>query len=119
MLATQLGHYVLESILGEGGMGVVYKARAPRLLRSVAIKILPPHLIADEKERNRFNYEAQAASTLNHSGIWIIHDIGEENGVNFIVMELVEAQILREMIAQRGVLPETKVIKISLQICDA
>ncbi|MGH7595922.1 MAG: protein kinase domain-containing protein [bacterium] len=119
MIGTRVGHYAIQEKLGEGGRGIVYKAHDTRLLRAVAIKILPPHLIPDEKNRLRFIYEAQAASALNHPNICTIHDIGEDNGVHFIVMEFVEGQTLREILAERGALPEAEVIKIARQVCDA
>ena len=70
MIGSLIGHYQIEAKIGEGGMGVVYKAEDTRLLRSVAIKILPQHLVVDEKNRQRFIHEARAASALNHSKIW-------------------------------------------------
>lgn len=100
-------------------MGVVYKAKDTRLFRSVAIKILPPHLISDEKNRQRSIHEARTASALNHPNICTVHDIGEENGIHFIVMEFIEGQTLGEILKQRGCLPETEVIEIGIKVCDA
>ncbi|NUO84296.1 protein kinase, partial [candidate division KSB1 bacterium] len=90
MTGTSLSHYRIAEKLGEGGMGVVYKAFDTRLLRPVAIKILPPQLVADERNLLCFTQEAQTASALNHPNICTIHDIDEQDGIHFIVMELVE-----------------------------
>jgi len=119
LIGTRLSHYIIQVKLGQGGMGVVYKAQDTRLLRSVAIKILLPHLVTDEKRRLRFIHEAQAASALNHPNICTIHDIGEENNIHFIVMEYIDGLTLREMLQKKGALPESEVIKIALQVCDA
>jgi eukaryotic-like serine/threonine-protein kinase len=82
----KLGHFEILSLLGEGGMGVVYKARDPRLDRPVAIKLLTESRIADPGRRARFMQEARAASALNHPGIVTIHDIAEQDGRHYIVM---------------------------------
>ena len=95
MIGTTLAHYRIESRLGEGGMGIVYRARDTRLGRSVAIKILPPERVADPDRKRRFVREATAASALSHPNIIIIHDIGtsvpsgsaDSTPVDFIVME--------------------------------
>lgn len=89
MIDISLTHYHIEAQLGEGGMSVVvYKAFVTCLLRSVAIKILPPHLVADENNLLRFTQEAQAASALNHPNICTIHEIEEKNSIHFIVNEI-------------------------------
>src|SRR6185436_5449359 len=90
LLGQRVGHYQILSRLGEGGMGVVYKARDQHLDRFVAIKVLPPELVADPNRKRRFAQEAKAASALNHPNIITIHDISSENGQDFIVMENID-----------------------------
>ncbi len=119
MLGESITHYRIESKLGEGGMGIVYKAFDTRLLRPVALKILPSHLVADERSLLRFTQEAQAASALNHPNICTIHDIDEQDGIHFIVMELVEGETLRQTLERRGPLPEPEVIAIGMKVADA
>jgi len=119
MTGTSLSHYRIAEKLGEGGMGVVYKAFDTRLLRPVAIKILPPQLVADERNLLCFTQEAQTASALNHPNICTIHDIDEQDGIHFIVMELVEGETLRQMLERRGPLPEPEVIAIAMKVADA
>src|SRR5262252_3981611 len=94
MDGDQLGHFSLLEKIGEGGMGRVYKARDTRLERLVAIKLLPEKRLTDQDRRARFFQEARAASALNHPNIITIHEIGEEEGQTFIVMELVEGKPL-------------------------
>jgi eukaryotic-like serine/threonine-protein kinase len=90
LVGRTLGHYLVESLLGSGGMGEVFLARDPRLDRAVALKILPPDVALDADRIQRFTREARAASALNHPNVAIIHDIGESDGVRFIVMEYVD-----------------------------
>ena len=113
-----LGHYQILSRLGEGGMGVVYKARDTHLDRFVAIKVLPPELVADPDRKRRFAQEAKAASALNHPNIITIHDIASENGTDFMVMEYVEGKTLGQLIPRRG-LKLNEVLKYAIQIADA
>jgi eukaryotic-like serine/threonine-protein kinase len=119
MIGTCLSHYRIEEKIGEGGMGVVYKAVDTRLLRPVAIKILPPQLVADEKNLLRFTQEAQAASALNHPNICTIHEIDEHGGIHFIVMEFIDGETLRQILERRGPLPEPEVIAIGMKVADA
>src|SRR5215471_5243979 len=115
---AKLGPYEILAPLGTGGMGEVYKARDPRLDRLVAIKILLSDKLADSKRRNRFVQEAKAASALNHPNIITIHDIGNEGGLDFIVMELVNGQSLDRLIPRGGMRTE-EVLPIAVQIADA
>src|SRR5438876_7408343 len=98
MIGRTLDHYRIESRLGEGGMGVVYKARDTHLNRPVAIKVLPPDAVADSERKRRFVQEAKAASALNHPNILQIYDIDtaapEGHPVEFIAMEYVEGVTL-------------------------
>ena len=119
MTGKTISHYKILEQLGQGGMGVVYKAQDIRLLRYVALKILTAELVGDEKRRSRFIREAQSASALNHPNICIIHDIDQADDVHFIVMELIEGETLRERLNRRGPLPETEVIDLALKVCDA
>ena len=118
LIGRQIGHYQILSRLGEGGMGIVYKARDQHLDRFVAIKVLPPELVADPDRKRRFVQEAKAASALNHPNIITIHDIASDNGTDFIVMEYVEGKTLGQMIPRRG-LKLNEVLKYAIQIADA
>src|SRR5438552_922971 len=98
---TVLGHYEIIAPVGAGGMGEVYKARDPRLNRTVAIKILPAD-IAETERRQRFEREAQAIASLNHPHICIVHDVGHESGVDFLVMEYLEGETLADRLTKAG-----------------
>jgi serine/threonine protein kinase len=87
---TKLGPYEVIAPIGAGGMGEVYKAKDTRLDRTVAIKVLPSHLTDNPDLKQRLKREARAVSSLNHPHICTLHDIGEQDGVDFIVMELVD-----------------------------
>ena len=115
---TRLGPYEVQSLLGAGGMGEVYRALDTRLHRTVAIKILPAHLISDSDHRARFAQEAQAICVLQHPNICVVHDIGSQNGVDFMVMELVAGQTLDKCIPAGG-LPANVAVKYAIQIADA
>jgi serine/threonine protein kinase len=118
LVGQSLSHYQILSRLGEGGMGVVYKARDQHLDRFVAIKVLPPELMADPDRKRRFAQEARAASALNHPNIITIHDIASDNGTDFIVMEYVQGKTLGQVIPRRG-LKLNDVLKYAIQISDA
>ena len=112
---TKLGPYDIQSLLGSGGMGEVYRARDARLNRIVAIKVLPASYSADAERLQRFVQEARAAAALNHPNILSIFDIGEEHGSPYIVSELLEGQTLRERI-RSGPLSSRKAIDYALQV---
>ena len=114
---TRLGPYEVISPLGAGGMGEVYKARDTRLGREVAVKVLPSDFAADAERRRRFEQEARAASALNHPNIVSIFDIGTENGVAYIAMELVEGQSLREL-ADSGPLSPRRVLDVAAPLAS-
>ena len=97
----KIGHYQILSRLGEGGMGVVYKARDTVLGRTVALKVLSPELVNDPERKRRFVQEAKAASSLNHLNIITVYDIVDDEGVDFIVMEYMAGQTLAEILASR------------------
>jgi serine/threonine protein kinase len=118
MLGHTLGHFEILEKLGEGGMGVVYKARDTHLDRLVAIKILPADRVADRDRRRRFAQEAKTASSLNHPGIVTIHDITRHDGIDFIAMEFVPGRTLDRVIPRHGLgLKET--LDDGVQIADA
>src|SRR5688572_28410013 len=96
---TRLGPYEILSLIVVGGMGEVYRARDTRLLREVAIKVLPPESAQDRELLMRFEQEARSASALNHPSVVIIHDVGQSESVSYIAMELVEGHTLREALA--------------------
>jgi eukaryotic-like serine/threonine-protein kinase len=118
MIGRTLAHFEILEKLGEGGMGVVYKAHDRHLDRFVAIKLLPPDKVPDPDRRLRFVQEARTASALNHPGIVTIHDIAQHDGVDFIAMEFVPGRTLERVIPPRGLgLDET--VDYAIQIGDA
>src|SRR5579863_1761641 len=118
MLGRIISHYQILEKLGEGGMGVVYKAKDTHLDRLVAVKVLPPEKIGDPDRKRRFTQEAKAASALNHPNIITIHDIDEADGVYFISMELVAGKTLSALIPRHG-MRLAEVLKYAIQIADA
>jgi len=112
---SKLGPYRIDSLLGAGGMGEVYRAHDSRLDRIVAVKVLPASFSADRERLQRFAQEARAAAALNHPNILSIFDIGEEQGAPYVVSELLEGETLRERL-RNGPLPIRKVIDYSVQV---
>jgi serine/threonine protein kinase/tetratricopeptide (TPR) repeat protein len=118
MIGQTVSHYQIVGKLGGGGMGVVYEAEDTRLARHVALKFIPPDMVHDKKSLDRFVREARAASQLNHPGICTIHDIDDNGGHPFIVMEKLEGISLKERI--RGKPMEVdEVLDIGIQVADA
>ncbi len=115
---TRLGPYEILSPLGAGGMGQVYRARDTRLDRTVAIKVLPPHLADRPELRQRLEREAKAISSLNHPHICVLHDIGNQEGADFLVMEYLEGETLAKRL-EKGPLPPEQVLRYGIEIADA
>ena len=108
---SRLGPYEIQSPLGAGGMGEVYRAHDSRLDRTVAIKILPASFAADDDRLKRFAQEARAAAALNHPNILSIFDIGDDHGTTYVVSELLEGETLRARL-QKAALPLRKAIEL-------
>src|SRR5437879_13089068 len=115
---TKLGPYEITAAIGAGGMGEVYRARDTRLERTVAIKILPAHLSSDPGRKQRFEREAKTISSLNHPHICVLHDIGHQDGVDYLVMECVAGETLARRI-EKGPLLLDQALKYGAQIADA
>jgi eukaryotic-like serine/threonine-protein kinase len=114
---TKLGPYEIVAPIGAGGMGEVYRARDTRLDRTVAVKILPAHLSSNPEARHRFEREARAISSLNHPNICTLHDVGHQDGTDFLVMEYVEGENLADRLIH-GPLPPEQVLKYGVEICE-
>ncbi len=114
----KLSHYRLVEKIGEGGMGVVWKAEDTVLQRSVAIKVLPDEFSADPGRLARFEQEARAAAALNHPHIAVVHDIGTESDIHFMVQEYLEGQSLRERL-DKGALPLPKALDLAIEVGEA
>ncbi len=117
MIGKTISHYQIVEKLGEGGMGVVYKARDLRLDRFVCIKVLRSEQLKDESRKQRFIQEARAASSLNHPNIITIHEIDQENGTDLIVMEFIAGKTLQQLIPAGG-LPVVEVLKDAIPIAS-
>src|SRR5215469_5013956 len=115
---TKLGPYQIDSPLGAGGMGEVYRARDTRLGRDVAIKVLPSRLSSDPDLKARFDREARAISSLQHPHICTLHDVGHQEGVDFLVLEFLEGETLQRRLL-RGALPLKKAIEYGIEIAEA
>ncbi|HMB68966.1 MAG TPA: protein kinase, partial [bacterium] len=118
MLGTTLGHYEIVEKIGAGGMGEVYRARDTRLNRDVAVKVLPSHVSASPDARQRFEREARVISSLSHPNICTLHDVGHENGVDFLVMEYLEGETLHDRLGREPFVA-AEVMRIGRQIADA
>ena len=115
---SKLGPYEIIEPLGAGGMGEVYRARDTRLEREVAIKVLPEHLSASPELRQRLEREAKVISSLQHPNICTLHDIGSENGIDFLVMEFLDGKTLAAQL-ERGPLPMHELFPVAIAIADA
>src|SRR6059036_386887 len=117
-IGTQLGSHKITALLGKGGMGEVYRARDTKLKREVAIKVLPEEFSRDPDRVSRFQREAEVLALLNHPNIGAIYSLEEANGMRFLVLELVDGEILAERIA-RGPIPIDESLAIAKQIAGA
>jgi tetratricopeptide (TPR) repeat protein len=113
-----LKHYRIDSRLGEGGMGVVYRATDTRLGRTVALKVLPEDLAADQEHARRFEREARAASSVTHPGIATLYDFDQEGATTFLTMEYVEGRTLRNLLGS-GPLPQPQLLDCAVQVAEA
>ena len=118
MIGKTVSHYKIIEKIGEGGMGVVYCAEDMRLKRMVALKFLPPASVITESDRERFVQEAQAAASLNHPNICVIHNLEKEDNIEFIAMEFIEGETLQQKVAQ-GPLDINLAIDYALKIAEA
>src|SRR3990172_630965 len=117
MIGRTICHYKILDKLGEGGMGVVYKAQDLKLDRLVALKFLPPHVASDQSEKERFFQEARSASALSNPNVTTIYEINEAEGQVYIAMEYIEGKTLKKLI-EKEPLPVKKVLDIAIQSCD-
>ena len=115
---TQLGPYEILSAVGAGGMGEVYRARDTRLDRIIAIKVLPSHLAERAELRERFDREARTVASLNHPHICTLFDIGQQDGIDYLVMEYLEGETLAERL-KKGPLPLDQVLQCAIEIANA
>ena len=113
----KLGPYEIIKKAGAGGMGEIYKANDPRLNRTVAIKVLPSNIAGNPELKERFEREAKAISSLNHAHICTLYDIGNENGIDYLVMEFLEGETLSERLS-RGPIPYEEMLQLSIQIAS-
>ena len=115
---TKFGPYEIQSPLGAGGMGEVYRARDTRLGRDVAIKVLPEAFAKDAVLKERFEREAKTISALNHPHICTLYDVGHQDGTDYLVMELLEGESLAQRL-QKGALPVAETLRIGIEMSDA
>src|SRR5262245_180648 len=114
---AHLGPYEIVSAVGAGGMGEVYRARDTRLDRIVAIKILPSGAADDPEARQRFEREARTISQINHPHICTLHDVGQQDGIDYLVFEYLDGETLARRIA-RSALPVAQALQIAIDVCD-
>src|SRR5437588_726122 len=115
---TRLGPYEIVALIGVGGMGEVHRGRDTRLNRTVAIKVLPERLAQNVEARERFEREARAISSLNHPHICTLHDVGDQDGIVFLVMEYVDGETLSTRL-ERGPMSFEQLRQAGIQISDA
>ncbi len=115
---TKLGPYEIQSPIGAGGMGEVYRARDTRLDRVVAVKILPSHLSGSPEAKQRFEREARAISSLSHPNICHLYDVGSQDEIDYLVMEYLEGETLASRV-DRGPLPVEQALRVATEIADA
>jgi hypothetical protein len=118
-IGSELLGYRVEALVGRGGMGVVYRACDPRLKRNVALKLIAPELSADERLRERFLVEAEAAAALEHPNVIPIHDVGEVDGQLYLAMRFVEGSDLNTLLKEVGALDPARALAICTQVADA
>src|SRR5271168_1582271 len=114
---TRLGPYEVQSPIGAGGMGEVYRATDTRLDRAVAVKILPSHLSENAEAKQRFDREARTISSLNHPNICALYDVGHQDGIDFLVMEYLEGETLGDRL-RKSPLSIEQVLKYAIEICE-
>src|SRR5499427_4496646 len=121
VIGQQLGHYRIEDVVGAGGMGIVYRARdmRPKLDRIVAIKVLTPDLRDDPELLRRFEREGRALAALNHAHICAVFDVGQADGIDFLVMEHVAGETLAERLTRSGALPVREALEIAIDVAEA
>jgi serine/threonine protein kinase len=117
LAGTRLGPYEIQSPLGAGGMGEVYRAKDTRLDRTVAVKILPSHLSDNPDAKQRFDREARAISSLNHPNICTLYDVGHQSGIDYLVMEFLDGETLAERL-MKGPLTTEQVLKYGMEVCE-
>src|SRR3989475_2802352 len=117
-VGRRLGPYEILASVGAGGMGEVYKARDTRLDRTVAVKVLPSHLSDNPEVRQRFDREARTISSLSHPHICALHDVGHQDGIDYLVMEFLEGETLTHRLKKGPLVPD-QVLTYAIQITDA
>src|SRR5271169_2058757 len=114
---TKLGPYEVVALIGAGGMGEVYRARDTRLDRTVAVKVIPAHLSSDPERRLRFEREARAISSLQHPNICTLHDVGSQDGMDYLVMEYLEGETLADRLRKKS-LSLDQILKIGMEVAE-
>ena len=117
MIGRTLSHYKILSEISRGGMGIVYRALDLKLDREVALKVLPPELVADPERKRRFVQEAKAAAKLEHPHIGVVHEIDEAEGVTFIAMELIRGEQLKDVL-QRERFPLARSLELATEVAE-